>query len=221
MIHYGARTSSRIAFIGVLFAALLISGCGTDPQFGGGASRIGQNEPTAAELLQEKLSSGAYQANAAADTIETTVSALDDLEKLASGPLNEGVRETKDLTISAGKTLSELTAEPPLVSAVEADFSAYDEQRLSAIKEANDALQDLREAHGILESLIGEAPSAARAAIDESLSFLAACMDDTIGAIEQFGGQVEEEPEAFAEPLLLAITPPSQTNIGAKSRAGA
>ena len=98
---------------------------------------------------------------------------------------------------SAGEGVAEFGDDPPSKSEIEKSFGTYDEKRLKAIEAANDALHDLREALGILESLSGgENAEVVRIALQVK-SLLAVAIDDVWGAIEAFGG----EPEANNEPL--------------------
>jgi len=151
------------------------------------------------ELLYEQLRSGAFQLNAAASSIEETLAAA----KTASTRLpkksnaSEGMLDVVDYIDSAGSVIGDFAEDPPSKDEVAKDFAAFDEKRLKAVSAASDALRDLREALGLLETMAEDANGSVVKAVLGVRSLLAVAIDDLWSAIEALGGQPEATDEAL------------------------
>jgi len=155
---------------------------------------------TPEELLYGQLRSGSFQLSAAAGSIEDSLVAAQEASKALARfrDLKDAMVEAADFINSAGASVAEFTDEPPEKEVVDKDFAAFDEKRLSAVEAANDALQDLRQALGLLESLSDDPnPEAVKWATGVK-SLVAVALDDVWGAIEALGGTPETAIESPA-----------------------
>jgi len=100
--------------------------------------------------------------------------------------------EFLDALDSVGATLAEHTTEPDEPAKSDPEFAKMDERRLAAISAANDALHELEDASGILDTLSQDPALANRPEVPEILALLQLCMDDLREAIGSLGGQVEK-----------------------------
>lgn len=151
------------------------------------------------DLLYGQLRSGSFQLSAAGGSIEDSLVAAQEATKALARfrELKDAMMEVADFINSAGASIAEFTDEPPEQEVVDKDFAAFDEKRLKAVEASNDALQDLRQALGLLESLSEDAnPEAVKWATGVK-SLVAVAMDDVWGAVEALGGTPElgERPE--------------------------
>jgi hypothetical protein len=151
------------------------------------------------EQLYEQLRSGSFQLDAAAGSIEDTLEAAKSAHKALAkyAEAASAMQDVIEYLDSAGEGVAEFGDGTPNKEDVAKNFAASDDKRLKAIEAANDALHDLREALGILESLSGsENDTVAKKALSVK-ALVAVAIDDVWGAIEAFGG----EPEANNAPL--------------------
>ena len=204
LLRNDAGDSKRAtAFCLSLFSFVLVLGCGSPAESkarpDGADTAVSAAAESPDELLYEQLRSGAFQLNAAASSIEETLTAA----KAAIGKLpigsssREGMEDVVDYVDSAGSGIGDFSEDPPSKDEVAKDFAAFDEKRLKAIGAASDALKDLREALGLLETMAEDANAAVVKTVLGVRSLLAVSIDDLWGAIEALGGQ----PEATDEPL--------------------
>lgn len=156
-----------------------------------GSEQSTENTPTAEQRLHSQLSAGTYAVNAALDSIEQSLQAASELIPKAPA-LEEPLNEVKELINASGEVLGEFVEDPPPIETIEMRYAEFDERRLKAIEAGNDAMHNLNEALGILESVKDTIPQEAAADSFDLEGVLAAAVDDLIGAIEGFGGKVEE-----------------------------
>lgn len=179
----------------LLMALGSLPGCG--PKGGEtDAPLAGQDTETTAEAkTAASLRAGAVSLDGLLETLQETQSEIDKLKPQASPVIKEGLIEIEEMMASAADAAAEFKVEPPTQEQVKADFAGFDEQRLKAITELNDALVDLRSAKGTAESIAEE---------DEKYGPLAdllgLAVTDLEDAIKAFGGTPEEEQEAEPEP---------------------
>lgn len=158
---------------------LAVVGCGA-----GGPAEVDSPEAAKQERsLHARLREGAYQLGLAQDALSEAIGALPE-----GSAAREAVEEVKGFLDSAGSSIAEFV-EVPDEATVEADFAAHDEMRLKAIEAANDALHETAEAQGILRSMAEDGLP-----VSDALDKLDAAVAALAGAVEAFGGDVEEPP---------------------------
>lgn len=182
-------------------AAIALAGCNgqagkappeSPPAQESGAAPAEQSDPNAA--LFEQLSSGAYQSSAAIESLDRATNQATELkEKVPAEELKIGMDDVIALIDSAGATLAEFAEQPESEAAVEKEFNLFDERRLKAIEAGNDALMDLREAVGVIESMAEGLTGMRQVEAEKLRGALLEAMDDVAGAIEGFGGKVMDE----------------------------
>ena len=196
--------SKRIGYICAAAILLVVAlGCSARAKSAGGTDAsdkvVSSNSGPPEVLLHEQLRSGAFQLNAATASIEETLAAAkSSLSKLPkNSSAREGMEDVVDYVDSAGSSLGEFIEEPPTKQEVAKDFAGFDERRLKAVDAATEALRDLREALGLLETIAEDPNESVIKTVLGVRSLLAVAIDDLWGAIEALGGQ----PEGSEEPL--------------------
>lgn len=200
----GRSISKRRAGILALWAlaAIMAGGCGSSEptaKAGPAPPKTVETETvseTPEDLLHAQLRSGAFQLSAAAGSIEDSLVAAQEASQALrkNRDHQEAMFAVADFIDSAGSGISEFTDEPPILEEIAKNFAAFDERRLKAVEASNDALQDLRQALGLLEGLAEETDKDAVKWATGVKALIAVALDDIWGAIEAFGGT----PEAMA-----------------------
>jgi hypothetical protein len=178
-----------ILLVPALLAGILLSGLGC--QGGGGtASQKGETATDStdpASLLLDQLRGGSVQAQGGVETLSEADELLKSLLKEAQGDEKTALQEVEDLLVSGADACAEYGTPPPTLDEVRADFARHDEQRLAAITALNDALMDLKSAHGAAASLAEADDRYSR--LEQILQLGVTDLED---AIAGYGGKVEE-----------------------------
>lgn len=181
---------------------ILAAGCGSrEPAPPGRAASDKTEAPATPEAqLAEQLRSGSVQLSALLETIQEADAEAAALHAKAKPSEKEALTELRDFLASTADAAAEYAAQPPTEAEVTAAFAKFDEQRLTAITELNDALVDLSSARGTAEAL-----AEADAAYDGLASLLELAGQDLEEGISALGGTVEappvdEEPPAEGSP---------------------
>jgi hypothetical protein len=174
-----------------LIGAFALSGCGDK---GGkpddvNVSKTPPEKLTPAEKLYEQLHSGIFQINAGLDAIE------DAFKAAKAGPastvdLKQSLEDIEASIDAAGDSLAEEAAEEPDRYVVAKDLAAADKRRRKLIDLTNDALHDLRDARGIVDSLADDKEVGPLEDVGVKIDV---AMDGLRGALQQLGGTEEIE----------------------------
>jgi hypothetical protein len=134
----------------------------------------------------ERVRSGIYQINAGLDSIEEALKVAK-ASTAASIDIKESLEDVENSIDSAGEYLAEEAAiEPNSQEPAE----KLEVRRKKLIDVVNDALHDLRDARGIVDSLAGETETGPLENVGVAVD---AAMDDLRGALDALGGQEEVE----------------------------
>lgn len=171
-------------------AIFLVAGC-SKPAIGKGspASVLPPPvDPVAAHHDAEEQA--AYSIDAACASIETALTDTKKLAPVAGGEAKEALLNVAEMLDSAGATLADHDDQPPALPQyrkLDADRAAV---RQKAVSDAIDALQELRDASGVLEDLSQNVPPEHAPALEK----IQASTDDAIeglkSAISDLGGKV-------------------------------
>ncbi|HRI44220.1 MAG TPA: hypothetical protein PLL78_12470 [Fimbriimonadaceae bacterium] len=193
---------------GWLALAGLAVGCGERPATAESAAVSRPNQPVAngsnpgstteveppnpEQALYELCRAGTVQMNGAADSIEETLQTAKSVLPIATGDAVQGIKEAIELIDGAGAGIADYTAPIPGMDRFPEVAAEQDERRLKAIQAGNDAIRDLKEAAGILESLVQSTAATLRKGIGEVIELVDVCVRDLYDAVEALGGRVEE-----------------------------
>lgn len=208
----GGRMSQGNPVGGLLIKAFLagilviclgaVAGCGqkgSEPE----APLAGQDTETSPEAkTAASLRAGSVSLDGLLETLQETQSEIVKLKADASPELKEGLIEIEEMMASAADAAAEFKVEPPTEQQVKADFATFDDQRLKAITELNDALVDLRSAQGTAASIAEEFEKYGPLA-----DLLGLAVSDLEDAIKAFGGTPQEDQEAEPEPGIESGDP--------------
>ena len=180
--------------VGLLIVGLIaVSACNRSPEASaagtnGGGAVVHDKAPEV--VVFEQLRSGIYQLDVATDAMER---ATNRLRPFAAGKPEEtrgALQAVVDYLDSAAGTVVELN-DVPTQEEVRADFKTFDERRLQAIEEAEDARRDVEQAASVMDDLLASNPPAdAKATLQEIDDLLEEAIDALEGSIEAFGGKV-------------------------------
>lgn len=175
----------RLVLLSCLLGVLALLGCGDKKQGPSGTTTLPENA-TPADKLYEQLRGGIFQIDASLGSIEDALK-----EAKASSQSTEDIRQSlEDIQASidsAGEILAEEAAVQPEKNG---DVSSYDKRRAKLVELVNDALHDLRDARGIVDSLGGEDDLGPLEPVGVKIDV---AMDDLRGALEALGGKEEVE----------------------------
>lgn len=185
-----------LLMVGLCLSLVFAAGC-RPKQAPAEAELAGQDTETSPEAkTAAAMRSGAVSLEGLLETLEEIQTTITGLKSGgATAQFLEGLAEVEDLMGSAADASAEYSGTPPTADEVKAEFSKFDEQRLKAITELNDALIDLRGAKATAESMAESEPRMT------SLSdLLSLAVSDLEEAIKAFGGTPEEEPAEDGAP---------------------
>lgn len=182
-----------------MVAISLMSGCAKNDTVPPASSAVVSGpppEPTdAAGTLHEKLHAGAYQFDAALDSLQTAREALQAIVDDQGGDTKEALLDILDMLDSTGDTLGEYNVSPEL-DEVKKDVAASEKHLKTAIDDANDALRELRDAHGNLgDMLASDPPAKEKTALEKADGAIAEAIDAISDGIHLLGGEVLPESE--------------------------
>jgi hypothetical protein len=170
------------AFLGLSLAVFLVAGCAKSVATGDTPPPHLSTKPS----TFERVRSGIYQINAGLDSIEEALKVAK-ASTAASIDIKESLEDVENSIDSAGEYLAEEAAIEPN-SQEPAD--KLEVRRKKLIDVVNDALHDLRDARGIVDSLAGETETGPLENVGVAVD---AAMDDLRGALDALGGQEEVE----------------------------
>lgn len=187
----------------MLVVGLVSVGCGSnspEPEFrrsGPVAGRTTDKPPVELpadpdEALFTMCRSGTVQLNGAADSIEETLKVAQKVVPFTTGESQRAFEEALELINGAGAGIADYTTPIPSLEEFKERLEEMDERRLKAIEAGNDAIRDLKEAAGILDSVATAAKDPVKQGAREVVELLDVCVQDLYDAVEALGGQVEE-----------------------------
>jgi hypothetical protein len=176
---------------------LLALGCGSNVDSSNavqqGSATSKQEGPVAVRISEEQYESiraGFVLIESAIEGLEELRAMLDDLERLIGKNGKQLIVSVREALDSAGSLLGDIDTDLPDRAGYERDFAVWDENRLSAITAANDALQELQEVGEGLTA-IGETEPRQQPIVDDVLLALRLAEEDLSASIVKFGGVVE------------------------------
>ena len=181
----------------VAMIAMLGCGRGKDPAALNTVSKPIADPVVALRSADEQA---AFNFEAAGASIESALKAAKKLAPVAGGDAKEALLDVADMLDSAGATLADHTEGPPPISEYRKAENEQASERQHAVADALDALHELRDARGTLDTLAETVPSehaksldAIRGQVDEAVS----AVEDAIGRL---GGKVPPEDEGDPPP---------------------
>lgn len=185
-----------LLMVGLCLSLVFAAGC-RPKQAPGETELAGQDTETSPEAkTAAALRSGSVSLEGVLETLEEIQTTITGLKSGgATAEFLEGLAEVEDLMGSAADASAEYSGKPPTADEVKAEFSKYDELRLKAITELNDALVDLRGARTTAESMAESEPR-----LTSLSDLLSLAVSDLEEAIKAFGGTPEEEPSDDSAP---------------------
>lgn len=182
--------SITLLLVSLCLGLVLAAGCGPK-QAPAEAELAGQDTETSPEAkTAAALRSGSVSLKGLLETLEETQTSITELKSGgATAAFLEGLTEIEGLMGSAADASAEYSGAPPTAEEVKAEFGKFDDLRLKAITELNDALIDLRGARATAESMAENEPR-----LTSLSDLLALAVSDLEEAIKAFGGTPEEEP---------------------------
>ncbi len=182
--------SVGLLIAGLCLGLVLATGC-RPKQAPAEAELAGQDTETTPEAkTAASLRAGSVSLEGLLETLEETQTAILNLKSGgATAEFLEGLAEVEDLMGSAADASAEYSGNAPTAEDVRGELAKYDELRLKAITELNDALIDLRGAKATAESMAESEPR-----LTSLSDLLALAVSDLQDAIKAFGGTPEEEP---------------------------
>lgn len=181
-------------WLAVCLIAIAIAGCSPKSEGAGAIKQEASEVSNPAELLREQLSSGAFQSDAAIESIANAMESARRLVALSNNPETKAAStDVAEIIEQCGKRMAEFVEEPPSIETVRDSFATFDESRLKAIESANDCIHDLNEAHGILESIVDGASIEFASEARKLDALVLSSIDDLMGAVRAFGGAIEIE----------------------------
>lgn len=187
----------------VVVCAWVVWGCGSPPD--ANEASVAPKKPTKDskpslpknpsdpdEALYEVSRKGTVQMNGAADTIEETLATAEKVKAAATGEAAAAMEDVLGLIDSAGAGIADYTAPIPNLDEFRKVVEAQDERRLKAIEAGNDAVRDLKEAVGILDSLAENSPEPLKKGASELSELVDLCIRDLYDAVEALGGQIND-----------------------------
>lgn len=139
-----------------------------------------------AEKLYEQLRSGLFQIDAGVASIEAALQEAKTSDA-STADLKQSLEDIQASIDSAGDILSEEAVEP---AKKDDAIPKAEERRKKLIDLTNDALHDLRDARGIVDSLAGENDEGPLEPVGLKID---TAMTDLRGALEALGGKEEVE----------------------------
>lgn len=179
----------------VLALGLCIVGCGR----GQDTEKAIQSQAVAAErklspedTLFEQLRSGAFQLDAATESISEALVHAKDALGGTSGQAKEGLQDILDYLDSAGAGIADYAVEPQSADEIRKKYKEFEDQRRKSVQAINDAIRDLEEARGIAASLEEDQPNYSGKGLS---GLIDVAIDDLKGAVEALGGKLESDSE--------------------------
>lgn len=187
-----------------LLGVASFAGCGSgsvasgDPAEPKTAASAPSDPPVTPEgRLYEQLRAGAVQLDLAQVAITEAYSHANTIrdDRKLDMAVQEGAADVSELLDSAGAQLGDFSEPPPDEATVAKSFGEHDDRRLKAIEAANDALHDLRDARGLVRSLLDGSDETLRPRFDVLFETIRGAIEEVASAIAVMGGEVEQSPE--------------------------
>ncbi|RYG24845.1 hypothetical protein EON82_09260 [bacterium] len=132
----------------------------------------------------------AFSIDAACASIEQALADTKKLAPVAGGDAKEALLNVAEMLDSAGATLADHNEEPPPLHTYRKEESEQASERQKAVTDALDALQELRDAHGILADLSANVPAEHKQALDGIEAQTGEAVNAVEDAIGRLGGKV-------------------------------
>ncbi len=190
MVRFYAPERVHCAFMRLILLSCWIGvfallGCGDKKQTVVASTSLPENA-TPADKLYEQLRAGVFRIDASLGSIEDALKEAKATEA-STVDLRQSLEDIQASIDSAGEILAEEAAVEPQKGG---DVSTYDQRRAKLVELVNDALHDLRDARGIVDSLAGEDDLGPLEPIGAKVDV---AMTDLRSALEALGGKEEVE----------------------------
>ncbi len=162
-------------------------GCGSKPEERPARAVVKINPDKPEDTLFEQMRAGAFQFTGVIETLDAAVGKLKDVKPGSDAALKAGLEELTEAIDAAGAALADYTDEPDRARLAK-KFPEYDERRIRAIGDANDALHNLDEAAGIATTLASDKNLDE---LNDVADLLDLAIEDIKDAIASLGGKVE------------------------------
>lgn len=201
---YDPRVRRNLGIALFFLAIASIGGCGSgsgapsDPPAGKPPASEEADPPATPEAqLYEQLRAGAVQLDLAQVAITEAYSHANTIrdDRKLDMAIQEGAADVSELLDSAGAQLADFTEPPPDEATVTRSFGESDDRRLKAIEAANDALHELNDALGLVQSLLDSADEVLRPRLDVLFETIRGAIEEVTSAIGALGGEVEKTPD--------------------------
>lgn len=177
--------SMRLMLLSCLIAAFALVGCAEKKEIASGPTPLPDNA-TPADKLYEKLRGGVFQIDASLGSIEDALNEAKAANP-STGDIKQSLEDIKASIDSAGEILAEEAAVKPEKNG---DIPSYEKRRVKLVELVNDALHDLRDARGIVDSLAGEDDLGPLEQVGVKIDV---AMEDMRGALRALGGEEKVE----------------------------
>lgn len=181
-VHFA---SMRFVLLCCLIAIFVVLGCGDKKENVSGPTTLPDNA-TPADKLYEKLRGGVFQIDASLGSIEDALNEAKGT-KASTGDIKQSLEDIEASIDSAGEILAEEAAVKPEKNG---DIPNYEKRRVKLVEMVNDALHDLRDARGIVDSLAGENDLGPLEPVGAKIDV---AMEDLRSALKTLGGEEKVE----------------------------
>lgn len=171
----------RLILLSCWIGVVALLGCGDQKQPVSAATSLPEVAPAANDPY-EQLRAGIFRIDASLQSIEDAFKEAKSTES-TSLDLRQSLEDIQASIDSAGEILAEEAATPPQKGL---DVAEYDKRRSKLVELVNDALHDLRDARGIVDSLAGPEDLGPLEPIGVKLDV---AMEDLRSALEALGGK--------------------------------
>lgn len=175
----------RLVLLSCLIAVFALLGCGDKREEVSGPNTLPDNA-TPADKLYEKLRGGVFQIDASLGSIEDALNEAKAANP-STGDIKQSLEDIEASIDSAGEILAEEAAVKPEKNG---DIPSYEKRRVKLVEMVNDALHDLRDARGIVDSLAGENDLGPLEPVGVKIDV---AMEDLRSALKTLGGEEKVE----------------------------
>jgi len=148
--------------------------------------------PAKPDPLYDQLHSGLFQADAAVKKLGDALDLAHDMQKKATGPFVEAMKDVVATIDDSGSSLAALTGgEPPTADQVAQNKAKYETQRSDLVNKIGDLLKDMREQEDAAADMVDNGNPEIQKLAKRLDDLLLQIIDDLKGALTALGGTDE------------------------------